>query len=631
MYSTRFSFAGILVATVFLAALFIQAKKIPVIPTSATIVHTNIDAQPGDTISGRKIFIASCAACHRDTAGTLAPGPSILSGMTARAVLAALENGKMRQQGSTLSQNERKAVAEWLTGSKLISTSISKDVYTPFTIQHNQMVYDYSGWGGNIAGTGNRSTEMAGINSSNVNSLKLKWVFAFPDATVVRSKPAIAGDWLIVGSQFGDLYAINRKTGKPGWHFSANAAIRGAIVVKKQGNSTVAYFADFSTNVYAINLNTGKQIWNKRAGFESQSAVTGSVVVHGGKVFVPITSVEVGSASNGAYNCCTSSGGLVALDAKTGNEIWQHRVITEPAKEAGKKKNGKPFYGPSGAPVWCSPTVDAKRGLVYIGTGENYTRPTTNNSDAIQALDMNTGKLVWNFQATSDDAYNVACPVFINCPDKSGPDLDFGMAPILTKRSDGKDILVAGQKSGVVYALLPESGKLIWQTRIGKGGMLGGIHWGMATDGKYVYATNSDNIVGIDKRDSSRKPSPGIYSLDLLTGKIIWETPAPACENKNCLSFNSAAPAVIPGIVFAGSLDGHISAYSTKDGKILWDFNTAASFGTVNGILAKGGSIDGPAPVMADGILYVNSGYGMFGQMGGNVLLAFEVDKTIKK
>jgi polyvinyl alcohol dehydrogenase (cytochrome) len=268
---------------------------------------------------------------------------------------------------------------------------------------------------------------------------------------------------------------------------------------------------------------------------------------------------------------------------------------------------------------------------VYIGTGENYTRPTTNTSDAIQALDINTGKLIWNFQATSDDAYNVACPVFINCPDKSGPDLDFGMAPILTKRADGKDILIAGQKSGVVYALLPETGKLIWQTRIGKGGMLGGIHWGMATDGKYVYATNSDNNAGIDKRDSSRKPSPGIYALDLLSGKLIWQTPAPACENKNCLSFNSAAPTVIPGIVFAGSLDGHISAYSTKDGKKLWDYNTAEDFGTVNGIGAKGGSIDGPAPVMADGILYVNSGYGMFGQMGGNVLLAFEVDKTIKK
>ena len=205
------------------------------------------------------------------------------------------------------------------------------------------------------------------------------------------------------------------------------------------------------------------------------------------------------------------------------------------------------------------------------------------------------------------------------------------MAPILIKRQDGKDILIAGQKSGVVYALTPEGGKLIWQTRIGKGGMLGGIHWGMATDGKYVYATNSDNNVGVDKRDSSVKASPGIYALDLYTGKIIWGTPAPVCsDNKNCLSFNSAAPAVIPGIVFAGSLDGHIRGYSTKDGKILWDYNTARDYETMNGIKAKGGSIDGPAPVMADGMLFVNSGYGMFGQMGGNVLLAFGVEEQLK-
>jgi polyvinyl alcohol dehydrogenase (cytochrome) len=632
MYNFRSSFPGMLVATVFLATPFIQAKKITRIPTLVGIAQGNGYAQPGDTLRtlGRKIFIANCATCHRDTAGYLAPGYSILSGMTARAVLAALDNGKMRQQGSTLSEIERKAVAEWLTNSKLISTATPENAYIPFKIQHNR-TRDYSGWGGNIAGTGNRSTEMAGINSSNISSLQLKWVFAFPDATVVRSKPAVVGDWLIVGSQYGDLYAIDRKTGKPGWHFSANAAIRGAIVVQKRGDSAIAFFADFSTNVYAINLKTGKQLWNKRAGFESQSAVTGSVAVYGGKVFVPITSVEVGSAANGEYNCCFSSGGLVALDEKTGNEIWHHRVVTEVAREAGKKKNGKAFYGPSGAPVWCSPTVDAKRGLVYIGTGENYTRPTTNSSDAIQALDMNTGKLIWNFQATTDDAYNVACPVFINCPDKSGPDLDFGMAPILTKRADGKDILVAGQKSGVVYALSPDKGKLIWQSRIGKGGMLGGIHWGMATDGKYVYAANADNIVGIDKRDSSRNPSPGIYALDLLTGKVIWETPAPPCDNKNCLSFNSAVPAVIPGIVFAGSLDGHIRGYSTRDGKILWDYNTARDFETINGIKAKGGSIDGPAPVMADGMLYVNSGYGMFGQIGGNVLLAFEINKTTKK
>lgn len=586
---------------------------------------------PQDTVRalGKKVFYATCSTCHRDSLGYLAPGQAILSAMTPRAILAALDNGKMRQQAAALSERERKAVAVWLTNSEIKTSVIPASDYTIFSYDaHAPSRYNYSGWGGNLAATGFRTGGQSRISVSNIGSLKLKWVFAFPDATIVRSKPAIVGNWLIVGSQFGDLFAINRKTGKPGWHFSGNAAIRGAIVIQQNKNSAIAFFADYSTTAYAIDLKTGKTLWSHRAALDPQSSTTGSVAVYGGKVFVPISSVEVASAVNGEYNCCFSSGGVVALDEKTGAEIWRYRVISEKAKETGKKKNGKYFYGPSGAPVWCSPTIDAKRGLLYIGTGENYTYPTTNTSDAIQALNIKTGRLVWNFQATRDDAFNSACPIFVNCPPKPGPDLDFGMAPLLVKRKDGKDILVAGQKSGVVYALSPDEGKMIWQRRIGKGGMLGGIHWGMASDGNNVYATNADNALTIDRRDSSQIANPGVFAMDLFSGKVIWTSPAPACDKQNCLPFNSAAPAVIPGIVFAGSLDGHIRGYATKDGKILWDFDTAKNFGTVNGIPAKGGSLDGPAPVFADGMLYVNSGYNMFGEMAGNVILAFGVDVT---
>jgi polyvinyl alcohol dehydrogenase (cytochrome) len=264
--------------------------------------------------------------------------------------------------------------------------------------------------------------------------------------------------------------------------------------------------------------------------------------------------------------------------------------------------------------------------VLYIGTGENYSPPTTVNSDAIQAIDLKTGKLVWNFQATKGDAYNIACPILTNCPG-NGPDLDFGMAPLLIKRKDGKDILIAGQKSGMVYALSPVGGKLLWQTRIGKGGKLGGIHWGMATDGKYVYAANADNMIAIDQSDASIKASPGIYALDIGTGKIIWSAATPACKGKNCQTANSAAPVVIPGLVFAGSIDGHIRAYASSTGKILWDFDTIKEYETANGIKGRGGAIDGPPPVISDGMLFINSGYGQFNGIAGNVLLAFEVSK----
>jgi polyvinyl alcohol dehydrogenase (cytochrome) len=570
---------------------------------------------------GKKVFYASCYGCHRDSGNLKAPGYIVLSSMTPRAILSALEKGKMKQEAAALSEMERRAVAQWLTNSVMTTYTFPEKSYTSFSISSaGPSVLDCSGWGNDRQGTGFRSSLQAGVNLDNVATLKLKWAFAFPDATIVRSKPAVAGDWLIVGGQFGDVFAIHKKTGKIGWNFTANAAIRGAIAVSRDGNSLTAFFADYSTNVYAVNIKTGKQIWNRRAGYDQQSATTGSVVVYDGKVFVPITSAEVASAVDGTYRCCFSSGGVVALDAKTGNEIWEHRVIKGPAKLSGKKKSGSVFFGPSGAPVWCSPTVDAKRGFLYIGTGENYSYPTTSTSDALQALDLKTGKLVWNFQATPGDAYNAACPFFNNCPDKPGPDLDFGMAPILAKRTDGKEILLAGQKSGVVYCLNPDDGKLLWRKRIGKGGALGGVHWGMATDGKYVYASNADNVLALDKRDSNLAPSPGIFALDLLNGKLIWKTP--------CSSSTSAAPLLVPGIVFAGSLDGHIRAYASRDGKILWDFNTEMTYETTDGFPGKGGALDGPAPVVSGGILLVNSGYGMFGEKGGNVLLAFEVDKS---
>ena len=579
---------------------------------------------------GQKMYMATCNTCHKADAGMGAPGYFTLAGMPPRAILAALETGKMRVQAKDLTTDQRKAIAQFLTGKVLAETPMPKEAYSPFSLPAGKSgLVQHSGWGGNLEGTGYRSTQQAGMSATTVGSLKLKWAFAFPEANQVRSKPAIVGDWLIVGTQFGEVYSIHKQTGKIGWRFLAKAAVRGSISVVQNSSGIHAFFADNNTNVYALDVKTGALLWESKSGKHPQSGNTGSVTVYDNMVYVPLTSIEVASALDPTYPCCSSSGEIVALDTRSGKEVWRHRVITDEAKESGKKKNGKPFYGPSGAIVWCSPTVDAKRGLLYLGTGENYTEPATTTSDAIQALNLKTGKLVWTFQATKGDTWNLACPGNPNCPEKSGPDFDFGMAPILVKQPNGKELLVVGQKAGVVYGLSPDDGKLIWQTRIGRGGALGGIHWGMATDGKLVYASNADNKYGINpKLDSLFNPAPGLFALDVATGNVIWKAAAPACEGKKgCIEANSAAPAVIPGVVFAGALDGHIRAYSTADGKILWEYDTAKDYQTVNGIKGKGGSIDGPSPVVADGMLFVNSGYGIFGELPGNVLLAFEIDK----
>jgi polyvinyl alcohol dehydrogenase (cytochrome) len=556
----------------------------------------------------------------------LAPSLSMLQAMTGRAILFALDKGKMRQQGAALNAGQRKSVAEWVAQSKIREFTWPAGSFEPLTARSlTPQPGDYSGWGANPDATGFVHAADAGIDPQNVGSLSLKWAFGFPDGTIIRSKPAVAGNWLIVGSQYGDLYAIDRQTGKLGWIFTASAAIRGAIVIAPDSGRPMAYFADYSTNVYAVDIRNGKQCWVRRAGFDQLSSVTGSVAVCRGKVVVPISSIEVVSAANGNYPCCISSGGVVALDAHTGRQIWVHRVLP-PATVRGKNRKGKPVYGPSGAPVWCSPTIDKRRGLVYIGTGENYSYPSTGTSDAIQALDLNSGRLVWNFQGTSGDIYNLACPFLNNCPPTPGPDLDFGMAPIILRKPSGKDMLLAGQKSGEVYALEPSTGKLIWKTRIGKGGALGGIHWGMATDGARLYAANADNPLALDQHDSTNHAAAGLFALDVETGKKLWYTASPPCtEEKGCMAVNSAAPTVVPGLVFAGGVDGHIRAYRSDDGAIVWDFNTAVPFQTINCVTGEGGAIDGPAPVISRNMLFVNSGYGMFGQKAGNLLLAFEV------
>lgn len=593
----------------------------------------NASAEKKDTAAimakGKEIFTTNCNACHGNTAYPKAPSPEALSAMEPRVILNALDNGKMREQASKLSEEQREAVAQYITNKMLKITVLPKEAYARFSLNDNSdSLYDYSGWGGNPEGTGFRTAEQAGITPQNVSTLQLKWSFAFPDESDVRSKPAIVGDWLIVGSQSGEVYALNRKTGKIGWEVTAANGIRSGIVVNKEGGAVTAYFADGSTYTYAVDIKTGKILWSVRAGVDPLAMNTGTPVVYEGKIFVPISSIEVAVAADTNYNCCTSSGGVAALDCKTGNMVWYHRIITDTATAQGKKSNGRPFYGPSGAPVWCSPTVDKKRNLLYIGTGENYTLPATNTSDAIQAIDISTGKLVWNFQATKHDAWNLACPVLVNCPGNTGRDLDFGMAPVLVTGEDGKERLIAGQKAGVVYALSPDDGSILWKTRIGKGGALGGIHWGMATDGKNIYAANADNKLALDPDDTTIHPSPGIYALNIIAGKVVWVAAAPDVPGKESyLGANSAAPAVVPGVVFAGSNDGHIRAYSATDGHILWDYNTVKKYETINGIEGNGGSIDSPAPVMADGMLYVNSGYAQFGEKAGNVLLAFEVKK----
>ena len=285
--------------------------------------------------------------------------------------------------------------------------------------------------------------------------------------------------------------------------------------------------------------------------------------------------------------------------------------------------------GPSGAPIWNSPAIDIKRNQLTIGTGENYSSPASGESDAVIAFDLTTGDVNWVYQATVGDAWNVACgqEEDANCPVEDGPDFDFGAGTLLAQDIEGNEYVIGGQKSGVVHAIDPDTGKAVWKTKVGRGGIHAGVYFGMAADNGRLFVPISDTP---DGREYPEAPRPGMYALDLRNGEYIWKSPAEnICREDQplCQPGYPAAITVMEEIVVAGSNDGHLRIFDAETGSILWDKDTAIEFDSLGGGKAKGGSFGGgAAPIAFEGQLIVNSGYGFAGKMPGNALLVFEVE-----
>jgi polyvinyl alcohol dehydrogenase (cytochrome) len=443
----------------------------------------------------------------------------------------------------------------------------------------------------------------------------------------------VAGGRVFVGSAGGKVYSLSVATGCIHWFFDAGATVRSAINLHHRGDSYVAYFGDARAFVYALDALTGKVLWKTKVDDFPLAGITSSPVMYNGRLYVGVKSGEEAAGSSPDYECCRFRGSIVALDADSGKQIWKTYTIDEPKRTA-RNKAGTQLWGPSGAPVWSTPAVDPQRNALYVTTGDNYSEPTTRTSDAFIALDLDKGKILWMRQMTASDAYTSACrlPDKTNCPEVNGPDFDFGASPILVNLANGKRALIAGQKSGIVHAIDPDQqGEVLWQVRVGKGGTMGGVQWGSAADQRNVYVAVSDigriMLTYSTQTDADPKQGGGIYALRLDTGERVWYTPPFSCgDRKRCSPAQSAAVTAIPGAAFSGSVDGHLRAYSTADGKVIWDFDTVGSYKTVNGVEGHGGSIDGPGPAVAGGMLFINSGYVAAGGMPGNVLLAFSVD-----
>jgi polyvinyl alcohol dehydrogenase (cytochrome) len=482
----------------------------------------------------------------------------------------------------------------------------------------------WNGWGAAATNTRFQPADQARLAATDIPKLKLKWAFGIANVTQARSQPAIAGGRLFMASDSGMVYALDPKTGCTYWTYKAQANIRAAISVGPRA----IYFADTKANAYAVDRATGAQLWVRKVDEHAFAKSTGAPTLYDGRLYVTASGVgEETSATRPDYECCTFRGSVSALDANTGAVIWKAYTIVDAPKPRGKNASGTQLWGPSGAGVWSAPTIDAKRSLVYVATGNGYSDPQQKTSDAVIAFDLKTGKMKWASQVTPKDVWVLGCPprpgqpANPSCPEDVGPDFDFAASPILTTMPNGKDIIVIPQKSGVGYGLDPEKeGEIVWQYRFGKGSPVGGV-WGAAVDQQQAYFSAADY----------NTPAPGgIHAVKLDTGERVWYTPPklPAiCAGASvCSPAQSAALTVIPGVVFSGSADGGIRAYSTKDGSVLWEFNTNRPFDTVNGVKANGGSMDGPGPIVVDGILYVTSGNGGLVGRSGNVLLAFDVE-----
>lgn len=586
------------------------------------------------------LYQRNCSSCHSGGMDR-APSLDVLKTMRAERVLAAMETGPMITMAVRLSASERRSLAEYLTQKSL---SQPLDLAPPPQAMCKAalpaMTFTgplWNGWGENTFNTRFQDSAAAGISAADVPRLKVKWVFGFPGDLQAFSQPTLVGGRLFTGSQAGKVYALDAQTGCIVWYFDAASAVRSAVSIGRiqigGAERYAAFFGDQAANVYSLDATTGKLLWKTKADDFPVARSTGSPVFYNGRLYVPVASGEEAAGASPDYECCRFRGSVVALDASTGKQIWKTYTVEEP-KKTKKNAKGTQLWGPSGAPVWTSPAIDAKRNVLYATTGDNYSDPPSRMSDAFIAIDLDSGKILWSRQMTPKDSYTSACrlPDRTNCPDSDGPDFDFASSPILVNLPNGKRALVAGQKSGMVHALDPDQqGEVLWQARVGKGGTMGGVQWGSAADASNVYVAVSDigriKLSYAQVTDADPNVGGGMFALSLKDGKQLWYTPPGKCGNRTrCSPAQSAAVTAIPGVAFSGSVDGHLRAYSASDGKILWDFDTEREYQTVNGVAGRGGSMDGPGPAIGGGMLYVNSGYPSAGGTPGNVLIAFSVD-----
>jgi polyvinyl alcohol dehydrogenase (cytochrome) len=632
------SAAALFVCTVVIGAQAPAAPQAPVPPAAPAGSPPAAPAggrggQPG-TESGWATFQGQCFRCHGNASTGATPTAWAIRQMTPERINAALNSAK-HTDGQTLGAIQKQRVAEFMSGRPMGSIGAGEAKSMASQCSANPPMLDpasgpsWNGWGNDLANTRFQPAAAARLTAADVPRLKLKWAFGIPKGETNNAQPTVVSGRVFMATDNGYIYSLDAKTGCVYWSFQNGSIVRNSPAVGpisgqgsagQNGARWAVFFGDGHANVFAVDAQSGRQLWKTRVDQHVVARITAGVKYHEGRVYVPISGSEEFNSGQPDYPCCTARGGVTALDAGTGKTIWTTYNVDEP-KPWKKNPNGVQLYGPSAGGVWDSPTIDPVRGALYVGTGDAVTPPESPLTDAVMALDLKTGKVLWSRRATENDLFMGGCggPNRSEaCPSPMGPDHDIGNSPILVTLPNGKRALFVGTKGADVLALDPDAnGALLYRVNpsgqpVGFSGRgRGGIVWGGATDQRHVY-------YGMG--------AAGLGAVQSTDGKTAWVFTAPGVGGRGSAALG-AAPTAIPGVVFEGSGDGRLFAVSAADGKQLWEFNTAQTFDTVNRVAARGGQIATSGAVVVDGMVYIGSGYAISsGASGGNVLLAFGVE-----
>ena len=584
---------------------------------------------------GRPIYETACASCH-EGAVKKAPHRDMIGLMPPEAILRSMEEGIMQAEASGLTPDERVQVAEFLAGVAMGTVAATDlpacgDEVPPPDFS---TAPDVINWGLEPTNTRHIPAAKAGLSAEQLPALKPRMAIRFPSANRARSQPTFAGNTILVGSHSGKVYALDQESGCAHWSYQASSEVRTGIVFGRLAGDqeaplTFAFFGDLLGHVYAVNASTGEELWRQRADDHPNTTITGTPSLHEGVLYTPVSSLEVNLGLDPYYECCTFRGSVAAYDAATGELLWQTFTIDEPAVVQYQNRAETNMWGPSGAVIWNSPAIDAKRNQLYVATGENMSSPATLTSDAIFAIALDDGAVNWVFQATANDVWNTACDTENDhsCPPEGGPDFDFGAATMLLTASDGQELVIGGQKSGIVHAVNPDDGSVVWQTRVGRGGIQGGVHFGMAAAGDRLFVPMSDMA---DGREYDTPDRPGMHALDIRTGEILWSSLNPdACKGRDfCHPGVSQAVTAANGLVYAGAMDGVLRVHDAETGEVLWEIDSTQEFTAITGETTHGGSFGGAAgPIIHQGELALSSGYGIYNHMAGNLLLVLSASE----